>query len=62
MPLRQIGRHECRAAESRLDGLPGLPDPAQVRDWLATGENAPAHSFGERYPAPSFVASKLAPA
>jgi 3-oxoacyl-(acyl-carrier-protein) synthase len=41
--------------------LPGAPEPAEVHHWLATGENPPQHGFGDRYPPPSFTATRLPP-
>lgn len=41
--------------------LPGAPEHAEVHHWLATGESPPQHSFGDRYPPPSFTATRLPP-
>jgi 3-oxoacyl-(acyl-carrier-protein) synthase len=41
--------------------LPGAPEPAAIHHWLATGENPPAHGFGDRYPPPPFTATRLPP-
>lgn len=41
--------------------LPGAPEPAAIHRWLATGENPPAHEFGDRYPPPPFTATRLPP-
>ncbi|MDI5979860.1 SDR family NAD(P)-dependent oxidoreductase [Amycolatopsis magusensis] len=41
--------------------LPGEPEPGAIRHWLATGDTPPEYGFGDRYPAPVFLASRLPP-